>query len=79
MALLNVVTALTQEIHYIEEMVQNLAKRSEDRKARLRIAFEAATTEEALNFAAVTDELNALKHKLAGLIEERPNNAGEVT
>jgi polyhydroxyalkanoate synthesis regulator phasin len=70
MALLDVVTALTQEITFVNEMVENLAKRSEERKAQLRKQFEAAMTEESLNFAAVTDELNALRHKLAALIEE---------
>lgn len=70
MSLLNVVTSITQEIGFITEMVENLARQSNDRKDRLRMQYEAAVTEESLHFAAVTDELNALKQKLANLIEE---------
>jgi hypothetical protein len=71
MALLNIVTAITQEITYLNEMVEALAKQSNERKERLRKQYEAAVTEESLQFAATTDELNALKQKLMNLIEEK--------
>jgi transposase len=71
MALLNVVTAITREITYLNEMVEALAKQSNERKERLRKQYEAAVTEESLQFAATTDELNALKQKLMNLIEEK--------
>jgi hypothetical protein len=71
MSLLNVVTAITQEIGFITEMVENLERQSSDRKERLRVQYEAAVTEESLHFAAVTYELNTLKQKLANLIEEK--------
>jgi len=71
MALLNVVTAITQEITYLNEMVEALAKQSNERKEKLRVQYEAAVTEESLQFAATTDELNALKRKLMNLIEEK--------
>jgi hypothetical protein len=71
MALLNIVTAITQEITYLNEMVEALAKQSNVRKERLRKQYEAAVTEESLQFAATTDELNALKQKLMNLIEEK--------
>jgi len=71
MALLNIVTAITQEITYLNEMVETLAKQSNERKDKLRKQYEDAVTEESLQFAATTDELNALKQKLMNLIEEK--------
>jgi hypothetical protein len=70
MALLNVVTALTQEIAYTEELIQNLLKISETRLAAMRERFNRAVQEENETTLQVVDELKALKAKLAALIEE---------
>jgi endonuclease III-like uncharacterized protein len=70
MALLNVVTALTQEIAYTDELVRNLLKISERRQEAMRKRFDQAIAEENQMTHEVIAELNELKKKLAALIEE---------
>jgi len=71
MALLNVVTAITQEITYLNEMISGLARSSESRIDALRKRHEAAVEEERTTTAAVIAEIEALKKKLGSLIEEK--------
>jgi low affinity Fe/Cu permease len=78
MALLDTVTALTQEISYAEELIQNLLKISEKRQAAMRQRFDQAIVEENETTHEVINELNALKRKLAALIETPSKTEGDA-
>jgi DNA-binding transcriptional regulator YbjK len=69
MSLLNVVTAITQEIGFITEMVTTLAKTSEKRMDTMRQRYEMHIEEERATTTAIIVELEELKKKLADLIE----------
>lgn len=69
MTLLNTVTALTQEIHYLDEMIASLQKKSHERQAILAIQCEAAQLEDRQTTTAVISELSELKRKLSLLID----------
>ena len=69
MALLDLVTTITHEIRYTEELIQNILKISETRLAAMRERFNRAVQEENETTIQIVDELKALKLKLATLIE----------
>jgi len=74
MTLLNTVTALTQEIQYLDEMIASLQKKSEERQTLLAIQCNAAQKREREVTTAVIAELSELKNKLALLIDEPVKN-----
>ena len=78
MSLLDICTNITTEISYTDELIHNLLKISETRQAAMRQRFDQAIAEENETTHEVIAELNALKKKLAALIEAPAKTEGDA-